>query len=164
MSKRGFSGAGKFAAISLAIAAAVAMPLSASAHGWGGHGGHDGYRGSSHAYRGNDYGRRGDYGRGGYYSHGGYYGNRGHWSGGRWIAGAIVTGAVVGLIADALRPSSAFYDRPVVYGPPARTVVYDEYGQPVVTRRVVQTRTVVYGDPDQTRYVRDDGYDDDDGN
>ena len=158
MSKLGFSGAGKFAAISLAIAAAVAMPLSASARGWGGHGHHGGYHSSYHdGYQGN---------RGGYYDRGGYYGHRGHWNGGRWIAGAIVTGAVVGLVADALRPAPGYYDRPVVYGPPPRTVVY-EYRQPVVTRRVVQTRTVVYEDPYQTRYVRndgDDGYDDDDGN
>jgi hypothetical protein len=144
MSKLGFSGAGKFAAISLAIAAAVAMPLSASARGWGGHGHHGGDHGS---YEGHD---------GGYRRHGG------HWSGGRWIAGAIVTGAVVGLIADALRPEREYYDRPVVYGPPRRSVVY-EYGEPVVTRRFVQTRTVVYEDPYPTRYVRDDGYDDDDG-
>lgn len=148
MSKLGFSGAGKFAAISLAIAAAVAMPLSASARGWGGHGHHGGYHNSYHnSYRGN---------------HGGYYGHRGHWSGGRWIAGAIVTGAVIGLVADALRPAPGYYDSPVVYGPPPPTVVY-EYRQPVVTRRVVQTRTVVYEDPYQTRYIRDDGYDDDDG-
>ena len=37
-----FGGAGKLAAIGLAVAAAVAMPLSASAHGHGGHGWHGG--------------------------------------------------------------------------------------------------------------------------
>jgi len=133
-------GAGKFAAISLALAAAVAMPLSASARGWGGQGHHGGYYGGHHGY------------------YGGHYGHGGYWRGGRWIAGAIVTGAVVGLVADAMRPAPVYYDRPVVYGPP-RTVVY-EYERPVVTRRVVETRTVVYEDPYRTRYIRDDGYDD----
>jgi hypothetical protein len=141
MSKR-FSGAGKLAAISLAVAAAVAMPLSASARGWGGHGG--GYHGGGY--------------HGGYHGyHGGYYGRGGHWSGGRWIAGAIVTGAVVGLVADAFRPAPVYYGPPVVYSQPG--VVYQD-GPPVVQRRVVETRTTVYDDPSQTRYVRDDGYDD----
>jgi uncharacterized membrane protein len=130
-----FGGAGKLAAIGLAVAAAVAMPLSASARGHGYHGG--GYYGGGY--------------HGGY--HGGYYGHGGHWSGGRWIAGAIVTGAVIGLVDNALRPA------PVYYGPP-RTVIYED--APVVRRRVVETRTVVYDDPYQTRYIRDDGYDDDD--
>ncbi|MEO9078177.1 MAG: hypothetical protein ABI268_02595 [Rhodanobacter sp.] len=153
MSKLGFSGAGKFAAISLAIAAAVAMPLSASARGWGGHGHHGGYHDSYHnSYRG---------GHGGNYARGGYYGHRGHWNGGRWIAGAIVTGAVVGLVADAFRPAPSYYGPPVVYR--SSGVVYQD-GPPVVRRRVVETRTVVYSDPYQTRYIRDDGYDDDDGN
>jgi hypothetical protein len=66
-------------------------------------------------------------------------------------------GAVVGLINNASRP--VYYDRPVVYSQPR--VVYDTYyPAPVVTRRVVETRTV-YEDPYQTRYIRsDDGYDD----
>jgi hypothetical protein len=81
----------------------------------------------------------------------------GHWSGGRWIAGAIVTGAVIGLVDNALRPAPVYYGAPVVYGPP-RTVIYED--APVVRRRVVETRTVVYDDPYQTRYIRDDGYDD----
>ncbi|EIL94127.1 MULTISPECIES: hypothetical protein [Rhodanobacter] len=134
---RRFSGAGKLAAIGLAVAAAVAMPLSASAHGHG------------HGYHGGGY-------HGGY--HGGYYGHGGgHWSGGRWIAGAIVTGAVIGLVDNALRPAPVYYDAPVYREP--RTVIYRE--EPVVTRRVVETRTVVYDDPYQTRYIRDDGYGDD---
>lgn len=137
MTKR-FNSAGKLAAISLAVAAAVAMPLSASARGHGYHGGHGGYYGGYH---------------GGY--HGGYYGHGGHWSGGRWIAGAIVTGAVIGLVDNALRPAPVYYGAPV-YGPP-RTVIYED--APVVRRRVVETRTVVYDDPYQTRYIRDDGYD-----
>ena len=130
---RRFSGAGKLAAIGLAVAAAVAMPLSASAHGHG------------HGYHGGGY-------HGGYYGHGG-----GHWSGGRWIAGAIVTGAVIGLVDNALRPAPVYYGAPVYREP--RTVIYRE--EPVVTRRVVETRTVVYDDPYQTRYIRDDGYGDD---
>ncbi|WEN14415.1 hypothetical protein PY254_14415 [Rhodanobacter sp. AS-Z3] len=141
---RRFSGAGKLAVIGLAVAAAVAMPLSASARG------HDYHRGG---------GYHSSYDRG-YYGgqRGGYYGHGGHWSGGRWIAGAIVAGAVIGLVDSAMRPA------PVYYGAPAyreqRTVVYRDV--PVVRRRVVETRTVVYDDGYQTRYVRDDGYDGDD--
>lgn len=137
-----YGSAGKLAAIGLAVAAAVAMPLSASARDHGYHGG--GYYGGYHGDR-----------------HGGYYGrgHGGYWSGGRWIAGAIVTGAVAGLVSDALRPAPVYYDAPVVYGPP-RTVIYED--APVVRRRVVETRTVVYGDPYQTRYIRYDGDDDDD--
>ena len=148
MTKQGLRGAGKFAAISLALAAAVAMPLSASARGWGGHGGHGGYHGAYHG------------GGHGYYG-GNYRGGGGYWHGGRWIAGAIITGAVVGLIADSLQPRPVYYGSPAYYGSPR--VVYQD-GPPVVQRRVVETRTVVYDDPYQTRYVRDDGYGSDDGN
>jgi hypothetical protein len=141
MTKR-FGVTGKFAALSLAVMAAVAMPLGASARGHGGHyGGH-------HGYHGGHYG--GHYYRGGHgYGHG-YHG--GYWSGGRWIAGAIVTGAVAGLVSDAMRPT--YYGPTVVYTEP-RTVVYES--APVVTRRVVETRTV-YTDSSNTRYIRDDGY------
>ncbi len=146
-----FSGAGKLAALSFAIVAAVAMPVGASAHGWGGghgHGYHDGGRGG---YHGGSWG-----------GHGGYYGGHGggHWSGGRWIAGAIVTGAVLGLVADSMRPAPVYYSAPVYRQP--RTVIYED-GPPIVQRRVVETRTVVYDDQQQTRYIRDDGYDQDDG-
>lgn len=147
MSRQGLRSAGKFAAISLALAAAVALPLSASARGWGGHDYHGGYHGGYHGHY--DGGRHGYYG--GYYRHGGY------WSGGRWIAGAIITGAVVGLVADAVRPAPVYYGPPVVYGSP--TVIYQDGPPVVVRRRVVETRTVVYDDPYQTRYIRDDGYD-----
>lgn len=132
MNKR-FSSAGKMAAIGLAVAAAVAMPLSASARGWGGHG----YYGGYHGY------------------HGGYY-RHGYWSGGRWIGGAIVGGLVAGAVVGALAPRPVYYGPPVVYSQPG--VVYQD-GPPVVQRRVV-TQTTVYDDPTQTRYVRDDGYDD----
>lgn len=158
MSKQGLRGAGKFAAISLALAAAVAMPLSASARNWGGHGNRGGNYGSYHgSYRGYSGGHYNRGYSGGYYNRGG-----GYWHGGRWIAGAIVTGAVVGLVADALRPAPVYYGQPVGYGYGPPTVVYQD-GPPVVRRRVVETRTVVYDDPYQTRYVRDDGYYRDDG-
>jgi hypothetical protein len=128
MSKRNF---GKCMAIGLAVAAAVAMPLSASAQGW--HGG--GYRGGGYGYHG-----------GGYY-HGGYY-RGGYWSGGRWIAGAIVAGAVAGVVGSALAPAPYYYGpQPVVYAQP--TVVYQTAPAPVV---------VYSNDPYQTRYVRTDGY------
>ena len=62
---------------------------------------------------------------------------------------------MVGLVNAAVNPAPVYYDRPVVYGPP-RTVIYED--APVVQRRVVETRTVVYDDPYETRYIRDDGY------
>ena len=78
MSIKRFSSASKMLALGLAVTAAVAMPLSASAAGWGGyHGGYGGYHGG--------------YGRGGY------------WSGGRWIGGAIVAGVVGGLVYSATK-------------------------------------------------------------
>jgi hypothetical protein len=136
-----FRGAGKLAVIGLAVAAAVAMPLGASARGWGGGG---------HGYRGGGY-------HGGYHGYHGGYHRGGYWSGGRWIAGALVTGAVVGLVSDALRPAPVYYDAPVAYGPP-RTVVYED-GPPIESRRVVTRTVTTYDDPQETRYVRDDGYD-----
>ena len=64
---------------------------------------------------------------------------------------------MAGLVSDALAPRPVYYaPAPVVYGPPA--VVY-ENAPPVVTQRVVTTRTVVYDNGYPTRYVRDDGYD-----
>ncbi|HEX7816711.1 hypothetical protein [Dyella sp.] len=129
-------GGAKVFAIGLALAGMVAAPLSASAHGWGG-----GYRGG-YGYHGGYHGYYGGYHRGGY------------WSGGRWIAGAIVAGATAAVVSDALRPAPVYYGPRVVYTQPT-TVVYDS--APVVTRRVVETRTV-YEDPGYTRYVRDDGY------
>ena len=129
----------KIAALALMTASALSLPLSATAGGWGHHGGYRGYHGGGHYYGGY---------RGGYH-HGG------HWSGGRWIAGAIVAGAVVGLVDAVVNPRPVYYDRPVVYARP-RTVIYED--RPVVERRVVETRTVVYDDGYPTRYVRDDGY------
>jgi len=139
MTKR-FSNKSKSLALGLAITAALALPLSASADGWHGH--HE-------EHHGGYYGRGGDH-------------DRGHWSGGRWIAGAIVTGAVLGLVGDALRPEPTYYGPPVVYRQP-RTVIYED-GPPVIQRRVV-TRTVIYNNDYPSQYVRDDGYryDDDDG-
>ena len=109
MSIKRFSSASKMLALGLAVTAAVAMPLSASAAGWGGyHGCYGGYHGG--------------YGRGGY------------WSGGRWIGGAIVAGVVGGLVYSATRPAPVYYNYgpPVVYTQP--TVVYQS--APVVTRTV----------------------------
>ena len=139
MTKR-FGNATKLAAMSLAVAAAVAMPLSASADGWGrGHHGGDFHGGYHEGYRGGHDG--------------------GHWEGGHWIAGALVAGAVVGLLGDALRPAPQYYGPPVVYSQP-RTVYYED--APIVRRRVV-TREVIYNDPYQTRYYGGDGDDEDDG-
>lgn len=130
MSIKRFSSASKLLAIGLGVAAAVAMPLSASARGWGG--GYGGYHG-------------------GYGYHGGWggYHRGGYWSGGRWIGGAIVAGVVGGLVYSATRPAPVYYNYgpPVVYTQP--TVVYEN--APVVTRTVT-----TYSQP--TQYVRDDGY------
>lgn len=118
------------------LASAAALPTGASAHDW-----HDrGWHG------------RGHYDRGwhdrGWHDH--YRYDRGHWSGGRWVAGAIVAGAVIGLVDEALSPPprTVVYERPV-YRRPVR-VVYEE---PVVTRRVVETRTVYVDNAPPTRYV-----------
>src|SRR6202012_2605025 len=127
MTKR-FSGA-KILAVSLALAGMVAAPLTASAHGWGGY--RVGYHGRYHGY------------------YGGYHRGGGYWSGGRWGAGAILTGVAAGVVADALRPDPYYAPR-VGYTQP--TVVYES-----APRRVVEARTV-YEDPGYTRYVRDDGY------
>jgi len=123
------------AVAALLLASAVALPAGASAHGWHDRGGH----GRSHYDRG-------------WHDH--YRSDRGHWSGSRWIAGAIVTGAVIGLVDDALNP-------------PPRTVVYERrrpvrviYEEPVVTRRVVETRTVYEDRSPPTRYVGYYGDDD----
>ena len=152
-----FGGAGKLAILGLAVTAALMLPLSASARGWGGHadyGHRGGYSGAyyGHGYdRGYSHGYDRGYGRGYGYGHGG-----GHWSGGRWIAGALVAGAVVGLIDSVTRPAPVYYEPQVVYSQP-RTVVYDSYGPPVVERRVVERRTVIYqDDPYATRYIRSD--------
>src|SRR6185312_14490685 len=131
-------GVWKWAALGAALAAALAVAPSASAHGRMGHG----------AYRG---GYSGHYVQPRYYSHGGYnrggYYRGGHWDGGRWVAGAIVAGAMIGLVNAAVSPP------PVVYGPP---VGYRSDYPPPVTRRVVESRTVIYEDPYQTRYLRSD--------
>ena len=159
-----FVGTGKLAILTVAVVAALALPLGASARGWGGNGHHGSYGGGySGAYYGHGGYDNGGYGRGSYYR-----GHRGgHWEGGRWIAGAIVAGALIGLISDVSRPAPVYYGAPVRYSRPG--VVYDSYyPAPLVRRRVVETRTVyedpyqtrtVYEDPYQTRYI---GRDDDD--
>lgn len=143
--------AGKWIAMGLAVATAVAMPVEASAHDGYGRGDwhhrgwdHDGWR-HDHGdwHRDRDDWHRGHGHRGGY------------WSGGRWIAGAIVTGTVAGIVSDALQPAPVYEEpsRTVIYSEP-RTVIYDE--SPVTTRRIVTTRTVVEGDPYPLRYGDDD--------
>ena len=135
----------KWMALGAALAAALAVAPSASAHDRYGHsayrGGYSGHYAQPHYYNGGRY-----YGRG--------YGRGGYWSGGRWIAGAIVTGAVIGLINDVVAPRPVYYAPPVVYGPPP--VVYESYPAPVEGSRVVESPNVVYGDPYQTRYIRSD--------
>ena len=162
----GFRGAPKWAVLSVALVAALALPLGASARGWGGHDHRGGYSGSYYGgSHGGNYGhgfynrgRGGSYYRSGGYYRGGGYNRGGYWSGGRWIAGAIVAGAVIGLINDVSRPAPVYYQPSVVYAQPG--VVYSRsYPGQVVQRRVVETRTV-YEDPYQTRYIRSD---DDDG-
>ena len=153
-----FGGNGKLLILSVAVVAALALPLSAAARGWNGHGNHGSYRGG---YSGSYYGH-GGYGHGGY-GYGSYY-RGGHSNAGRWIGGAIVAGAVVGLISQATRPAPVYYQSPgyygsqVVYSQP-RVVYSDYYPAPVVRRRVVETRTV-YEDPYQTRYIGPDDGDD----
>ena len=132
----------KFAKSALLLAAAGLMAFAPGAFARGyGYGG--GYHGG--------YGYHG----GGYYGgRGGYYG-RGHYdNAGRWIAGAIVAGAVVGLVANASQPRTVVYDNGPAYYRPS-TVVYQD--APVVTRRVTTTPYVDDG-YSTTRYVRDDGY------
>jgi len=135
----------KFAKSALLLAAAGLMAFAPAAfargYGYGGgyHGGYGGYHGG-YGYHGGGY-----YGRGG-----GHYDHAG-----RWIAGAIVAGAVVGLVANASQPRTVVYDDgPAYYSRPA-TVVYQD--APVVTRRVTTT-TYVDDGYSTTRYVRDDGY------
>ena len=157
MNKR-FSGASKLLAVGLCVAAAVAMPLSASAKGWGegGHhgGGDDDYHGGGHGGYHGGYGGYGGYRGGDYdgYRGGGYHGHGGYWSGGNWIAGALLTGAVVGLVANSFQPAP-YYRPQVVYSQPSN-VVYENGPQ---TTQII-TRTTTYSQP--TRYVRedDDGY------
>jgi hypothetical protein len=129
----------KFAKSALLLAAAGLMAFAPGAFARGYYGGyHGGYYGHGGGY----------YGRG--YGHGGHYD-----SAGRWIAGAIVAGAVVGLVANATQPRTVVYDNgPGYYSRPA-TVVYQD--APVVTRRVTTT-TYVDDGYSTTRYVRDDGY------
>jgi hypothetical protein len=124
--------------IGLAVAALCAVPLGASAHDRWGHG--DWHQ---HGWgRGDWHGDRGDWHREGW--------RRGDdRDGGRWIAGAVVAGAVAGLIDSAVAPAPGYYEAPptVVYRQPAR-VIYE--------RAPVVTRTIVYGAPYGSRYDDDD--------
>lgn len=133
--------AAKKVLIGMAIATVCAVPLGASAHDHWGHG--DRYQREWH--------------------HDDWHGDRGDWhrdgdrwrrgddrDGGRWIAGAMVTGAVEGLIDSAVAPAPPYYEASprVVYRRPVR-VIYED--SPVVTR------TIVYDAPYGPRYDDDDG-------
>lgn len=134
---------GKFVKSAFALAAASLMAFAPVAFA------------RDHGYYGGGY--RGGYGyHGGYGGGRGYYGGRGHYdNAGRWIAGALVAGAVVGLVANASQPRTVVYDNGPTYYTPSRTVVYDN--GPTVTRRVTTTTTYVDDGYGGTRYVRDDG-------
>ncbi|KGI77855.1 hypothetical protein [Oleiagrimonas soli] len=129
---------------SIACAAAVAaMVVAPSA--FAGHGRHGGYH-----YRGGYYGHAVRY-HGGYGHH--YY-HRDHF--GRWVAGAVVVGALTSLVVNATQPRVVYYDNPPVVYSRTRVIYRD-----VPVERVYESRTV-YSDPYQTRYIgRDDSYDDD---
>ncbi|MDE1892896.1 MAG: hypothetical protein KGJ96_11850 [Xanthomonadaceae bacterium] len=126
--------------IGLAVAALCAAPLGASAHD--GHWGRGDWHG--HGWGGGDWhGDRGDWHRDGW--------RRGDdRDGGGWVAGAVVAGAVAGLIDGVVAPAPRYYQEPptVVYRRPTR-VIYEN--APVVTR------TIVYGAPYGSRYDDDDG-------
>ena len=127
--------------IGLAVATFCAVPLGASAHDHWGHGDRnqhawrhgDWHRDRSDWHRDDDRWRRGDDG-----------------DGGRWMAGAMVAGALEGLVDSSVPPAHRYYEAPprVVYRRPDR-VIYEN--APVVTR------TIVYGAPYGPRYDDDDG-------
>jgi hypothetical protein len=64
----------------------------------------------------------------------------GHWRGDRWIAGAVVAGAAIGLATRANENRTMYYA-------PAPTVIYPSAPPPVVTTTVITTNSY------QTRYV-----------
>ncbi|MFC5581655.1 hypothetical protein [Rhodanobacter terrae] len=123
--------------IGLAVAVLCAAPLGASAHDRWGHG----------------------WAHGGWHQHGwgrgDWHGDRDDWhrdddrDGGRWIAGAVVAGAVAGLIDSAVAPAPGYYEAPP-------TVVYREPARVIYERAPVVTRTIVYGAPYGSRYDDDD--------
>lgn len=139
---------GKRMVLGLALAASVGAPMVASAHD------HDGWR---------DGGRHGDWDRGGWRGdRGGWRGDRGdwhrdrgHWSGGRWIAGAIVVGAVAGLVQQAMAPPPP--PPPTYYYPQQPTVVYRQPTTVIYQDAPVQPGTVIYQQP-PAGYQYDDGY------
>jgi hypothetical protein len=133
--------------IAMAAAILCTVPLSASAHDHWGHGDryqHEWHHDERRCDRDDWHRDRDDWHRGG-----------DRWrhdddrDGGRWIADALVSGAVEGLIDNAVAPAPRYYEAPprVVY---RRRVIYRQ--APVVTR------TIVYG---ASFYGR--RYDDDDG-
>ena len=85
---------GKWLAIGLAVAATVAMPISASANGWGRGGYGGGYYHGGYGYHG-----------GGYYNNGCCYNNHPIATAAAITATAVVTAAVVGSIVHSVPPS-----------------------------------------------------------
>jgi hypothetical protein len=131
---------------SIACMAAVAA-LAFAPSAFAGHGRHGGYHGF-HGHRGHVVRYHGGHG---YYRYHHYHRD----NFGRWVAGAVVLGALTHLVVDATQPRVVYYDNPTA-------VVYEQ--PPVVYRSAPVTR--VYrsdsgsGDPYQTRYIgHDDSYD-----
>jgi len=125
-----------------AVATLCAVPLGASAHDHWDHGDryqHEWHHGDWHHDRADWHRDRGDWHR-----------DDDDRDGGRWMAGAVIAGAVDGLINGAVAPAPRYYEAPprVIYRRPVR-VIYEN--TPVVTR------TVVYGAPYGPRYDDDDG-------
>ncbi|GEM_PF-5259738 len=78
---------------------------------------------------------------------------------GRWVAGAVVLGALTNLVVDATRPRVTYYyeQPPVVYSR-TRIIYRDAPVERVYEERVYEGRPV-YVDPYRTRYI---GHEDDD--
>lgn len=138
--------------IAMAVATLCTVPLGASAHDHWDHG--DRYRyewhhEDRHGDRDDWHGDRDDWhrDRGDWHRGGDRWRHDDDRDGGRWIAGALVSGAVEGLIDNAVAPAPRYYEAPprVVY---RRRVIYRQ--APVVTR------TIVYGASYGSRYDDDD--------
>ncbi len=130
-------------------AATLAFAPSAFAGHWRHHGGW--HHGHDHArvVRYHDGWRHRDFDRRRYYGHGDHFG--------RWVAGAVVLGALTQMVVESSQPR-VVYDRPppVVY---SRTRVIVRSAPPVR----VYGNGAMYGDPYQTRYLGHVGDDDDGG-
>lgn len=143
--------------IALSLTAALGLAVAPSA-----------FAGHGHWHHGGWHDRGGWHHHDGWRDHDGWRGHRGHYDHfGRWVAGAVVAGALTGLVIDATSPHTVYYDAPPP--PPRRvyreydgpTVIYEDSAPVVIEHRYGPTR--VYSDPYDTRYIGDDGWDDDDG-